>query len=133
MCQGVNIPKSRPQSASDGIACACACACPASLIARHRAHSVRHSFPAGSSFTLVGEASLVMRILSLVFFPLCGFPTSCSVLCELSAKQLVRRLLSQGSVSGGTQTKTCSTSVLTPRLFSPGLRKVHYAEKATAK
>lgn len=75
-------------------------------------------------------ADLVTRVLSpAVFFSLCTFSTLFSVPRGLSAEQLGQRLLSQGSASGGTQTKTCSSSVLTARHFLPGRKKYSMQKK----
>ena len=65
------------------------------------------------------EIGLLMYLLLVAFLPLYYFSTFSPVFHELSVKQLALRLLSQGSASGGTQTKACSNSAPTFSLALP--------------
>lgn len=81
------------------------------------------------------ETGLLTYHLSSAFLLRCYFPTLFPVFHELSEKRLSLRCVSQGSVSGGTQTKTCSNSA--PIVFlSQGFRskeKAQCMQRATAK
>lgn len=69
------------------------------------------------------ETSLLMYLLLAASLPLCYFPTFLLVFHELAEKQLLLRLLTQGSASEGTQTKICSNSAPTVFLSQGFLSK----------
>lgn len=96
-------------------------------------HSPPHpqSFPAGSSHTPPLEkltwSGVFYHLLSSFPCALSPLPFQCPV--NFQQNNLCRDYCLRGLLLGGTQTKTCSSSVLTPRHFLPGRGKYSMQKK----